>query len=141
MKSIIYVITAMLTFVSMAQAEQQFQVLPPDFRIENRYFGSGDPAGTDVDNSMKGDKQFDKMFYTDGIFHTPQYLPNYPTAATIWPRVVEVPCEEVSKDRIVCDGYEWTPDLGRAEYLMFRPKHIKPARVIYVEVPPKKKSQ
>ena len=28
-----------------------------------------------------------------GVYHAPQYMPGFPTAATIWPRVVEVKCQ------------------------------------------------
>lgn len=51
-----------------------------------------------------------------GVYHVPQYMPGFPTAATIWPRVVEVKCQN---DR--CEGYENTPALGRGEYLFFKP--------------------
>ena len=51
-----------------------------------------------------------------GVYHVPQYMPGYPTAATIWPRVVEVKCQNN-----LCEGYENTPALGRGEYLFFKP--------------------
>jgi hypothetical protein len=51
-----------------------------------------------------------------GVWHVPQYMPGYPTAATIWPRVVIIQCEGD-----VCPGYEVTPELGRGEYLFFLP--------------------
>lgn len=51
-----------------------------------------------------------------GVWHAPQYMPGFPTAATIWPRVVEVRCRG---DR--CSGYENSPAVGRGEYLFFRP--------------------
>jgi hypothetical protein len=43
-------------------------------------------------------------------------MPGYPTSATIWPRVVIVPCSTE-----LCAGYEVTPDMGRGEYLFFVP--------------------
>ena len=54
------------------------------------------------------------------MYHVPQYMPAYPTAATIWPRVIEVPCTRISNG-LKCDGYTWTPELGRAEYLFVKP--------------------
>lgn len=65
------------------------------------------------------------------IYHAPQYLPFYPTAATIWPRVVEVDCESTVSG-LKCDGYNWAPRMGRGEYLFFTPRLKAP--VIYVPV-------
>jgi len=80
----------------------------PTLRIERMLFGSGLQNATGTDNAQQvGDY---------GVWHVPQYMPGYPTAATLWPRVVEVPC---AND--VCRGYEVTPSLGRGEYLYFRP--------------------
>lgn len=52
--------------------------------------------------------------------HAPQYMPMYPTAAVIWPRVVEVPCTK-SGNVLKCEGYTWQPKLGRGEYLFIKP--------------------
>lgn len=57
----------------------------------------------------------------DGLFHAPQYMPGYPTAAVIFPRVVEVPCYQVQPDALRCKGYYVTPAEGRGEYLFFHP--------------------
>ena len=54
-----------------------------------------------------------------GVYHVPQYMPGFPTAATIWPRVVEVECQN---DR--CAGYQSAPALGRGEYLFFKPVQV-----------------
>jgi|GEM_PF-489948 len=51
-----------------------------------------------------------------GVWHVPQYLPGYPTAATIWPRVIFLQC---TGD--LCAGYTITPEVGRGEYLFFVP--------------------
>ena len=51
-----------------------------------------------------------------GVWHVPQYLPGYPTAATIWPRVIFLQC---TAD--LCAGYTITPEVGRGEYLFFVP--------------------
>lgn len=69
--------------------------------------------------------------YND-IKHAPQYLPYYPTAGVVWPRVEELQCREVS-GAVVCDGYEWKPAMGRAEYLYVKPVIQKP-----VQTPPPK---
>jgi len=84
------------------------------------------------------------------IYHTPQYLPGYPTAATLWPRVVDVKCKRI-EGKLQCDGYDWYPELGRGEYLFIRP-HIEEAvivpqktliieKTVFVEVKPKKKGE
>lgn len=81
---------------------------------------------------------------TDNYIHVPQYMPYYPTAAVIWPRVVEVPCEKTEAGELRCEGYNWTPAMGRGEYLFFVPKvrnePLPPAPpvIIYKEVPVKK---
>jgi hypothetical protein len=53
-----------------------------------------------------------------GMYHAPQYMPGYPTAATIWPRAFEIPCDTTTD----CSGYNWLPSLGRAEYLFVIPR-------------------
>lgn len=98
---------------------------------------SGAPSKLQGGLKMYGDNK------NSGVFFTPQYMPNYPTASTIWPRVEDVDCVKVGHD-VVCDGYDWKPGMGRGEYLMFRPK-IKEQKVktrtVYIEVPVKKKAE
>lgn len=65
-----------------------------------------------------------------GVYHAPQYMPGFPTAATIWPRVVEVKCQND-----LCEGYENTPALGRGEYLFFKPINTVAAVSIPVVAP------
>jgi hypothetical protein len=80
-----------------------------DIRIERVSMGSGLQNASGTDNAEPvGDF---------GVWHVPQYMPGFPTAATIWPRVVVIQCS--SND--LCSGYEVTPELGRGEYLFFRP--------------------
>ena len=88
-------------------------------RVEN---GSGQPNATGIENADK---------WADGIYHAPQYMPGYPTAASLWPRIVDVPCTNVG-DKVVCNGYNWTPDMGRGEYLMIHPMIAEPAKPIVV---------
>lgn len=70
----------------------------------------------------------------NNIYHAPGYLPYHPTAATIYPRVIEVPCTQTA-GITACDGYNWSPEMGRAEYLFFTPKAVKPPVTIIKEVP------
>lgn len=77
----------------------------------------------------------------DGIYHNPQtMLPGHPTAATIWPRVVEVPCVKVAGNT-VCEPINWTPKMGRGEYLYFKPVVMQPPAPptppvpVYIPVP------
>lgn len=76
---------------------------------------------------------------SNGMYHVPQYLPNHPTAGTIWPRVVELECTGSHQLGWQCDGYHWAPSMGRAEYLFVIPR-AKVAPVL-IEVPVKKKKQ
>jgi hypothetical protein len=97
----------------------------------------------------------------EGIYHAPQYMPSYPTAAALWPRVVEVECERTPNGAFSCNGYDWLPALGRGEYLYIRPmvKVVAPPvvvekivrvpvptpviveRKVFIEVPVKKKGE
>lgn len=83
--------------------------MTPAPRVERLPFGSGLQNATGTENAeLVGDF---------GVWHVPQYLPGYPTAAPIWPRVIELRCVNG-----VCAGYTITPELGRGEYLFFRVK-------------------
>jgi hypothetical protein len=71
----------------------------------------------------------------DGIYHAPQYLPSNPTAATLWPRVIDVECAKTKMNSYVCDGYNWSPAMGRGEYLYIRPHTKEADAVVIVEKP------
>lgn len=124
--------------IANSGARIDLQTLP----VIRNQLGTGTPAPM----ITVGDET--AVYVDDGYYHIPQYLPNHPTAATIWPRVVEVECDKVN-GKIVCDGYHWLPKLGRAEYIMIIPKmREKPAPIIvkepvivYKEVPVKKKGE
>lgn len=92
--------------------------------IQQKAYGSGTPGtkgGTVTTSSLP-----------DGLYYAPQYLPGFPTAATIWPRVIDVKCKKVAGD-VNCAGYNWTPDMGRGEYLLIRPDvEAAPIKVIPV---------
>ena len=129
--------------VTNTGARADLQTLP----VQRNQLGTGTPApmitvGTET-----------AVYVDDGYYHIPQYLPNYPTAGVIWPRVVEVQCEKIN-DRIVCEGYNWAPKLGRGEYIMIIPRlkaeqpvprnvvvQAPPPVIIYREVPRKRKAE
>lgn len=77
-------------------------------RVEN---GSGQPNQTGVENAVKWDSN---------VYHVPQYMPGYPTASTIFPRVIDLACTQTGSV-VNCNGYSWAPNMGRGEYLMVRP--------------------
>lgn len=89
--------------------------------------GSGTPGNAFPENAVE-------VF--NGLMHAPQYMPGYPTAATIWPRVVEVPCTKTAAGDLNCAGYKWTPNLGRGEYLFIKPKVVEDAPIAPVIVTP-----
>lgn len=83
-------------------------------KIGRVLLGSGEPG----DGSGPAYENATQVY--NNLYHAPQYLPFYPTAATIWPRVIEVPCRQVGAD-LLCERYHWRPEYGRAEYLFFTP--------------------
>jgi hypothetical protein len=111
--------------------------------IGNVQLGSGTPGEQGKEPAVP---------WESNISHAAQYLPGYPTAAVIFPRVVEVKCDSVDGKLINCDGYTWTPNMGRAEYLMIKPvarpvpqvqvkevvKEVPKEVIVYKEVPAKK---
>ena len=80
----------------------------PVYMVQRVPFGSGMQNGPGVDAA----EQVPGL----NVLHVPQYMPGYPTAATIWPRVVTVKCRATK-----CEGYTITPDMGRGEYLFILP--------------------
>jgi outer membrane protein OmpA-like peptidoglycan-associated protein len=93
------------------------------FKIRNVPLGSGVPS------LQQGNVSFETAnSLGNGMYTVPGFLPYYPTAATIWPRVVQVRC---SADGM-CDGYSITPALGRGEYLYVQPI-VVPAPIALVQ--------
>ena len=86
--------------------------------------GSGTPGVQGFESAIKVGQDSEYL-------HAPQYMPMHPTAATIWPRVVEVPCTK-SGNVLKCEGYNWQPKLGRGEYLFIKPIVIVPQQPIVV---------
>jgi hypothetical protein len=126
-----------------------------DVNVGKAVLGSGTPAVKNV-GGLENAKVVDSAKVDNNTLHAPQYMPNYPTAATIWPRVVEVPCTKATNGDLNCAGYNWNPSLGRGEYLFVQPKVVEapkpvtvtvikevpgPVREVLVEVPVKKKKE
>lgn len=97
-------------------------VTPPVVAIERTTLGSGTPG-------QYGFEQAVPVLEND-IYHAPQYMPYMPTAATIWPRIVEVPCHKVA-DTLKCDGYVFDGTY-RAEYLFFKTKIVEEPKPVVV---------
>lgn len=96
--------------------------------MERVPLGAGQPGSTGFENAnVVGNADVG-----NNIHHAPQYLPYFPTAATIWPRVVDVPCEQVGTS-LQCAGYNWLPQYGRAEYLFIRPVVEAPRSPVTIE--------
>jgi hypothetical protein len=102
---------------ALALALFSASALAADVEVSRKGTGSGTPAPTltnaGVENAIPVNSSPD-------VLHVPQYLPGYPTAATIWPRIVEVPCTMTAGVK-TCEGFRWTPALGRGEYLFITP--------------------
>lgn len=107
---------AALLLASVAQAQQdptyQNNANRSDVGIERTTLGSGTPGVYGYERALP--------ILENNIFHAPQYMAAFPTAATIWPRVVEVPCTKTG-NALKCEGYDWQPKMGRGEYLFFKP--------------------
>lgn len=124
MKKLLALAMMLLTFASVSIAAPS----TPDLPVIVNQLGSGTPAPM-ISVGTEAAKYVD-----DGYYHTPQYMPNFPTAATIWPRVVEVDCVN-EKTGVVCDGYNWSPKMGRGEYLFVVPRLKQAVQPILVPVP------
>lgn len=111
---------AMAQVTSLSSLNDQSGVVP-SVKIRNVPLGSGIPNAL-VQNDTFGTA----TSLGNGVYQVPGYLPYYPTAATIWPRVVQVRCNAGGE----CDGYSITPALGRGEYL-----YVQPVMVPTVQVP------
>lgn len=83
--------------------------------IDRNSLGSGTPGETGVENATQWDID---------LYHAPQYMPGYPTAATIFPRAINVSCIKTVAG-LNCKGYNWSPEMGRSEYLLIRPVIVK----------------
>lgn len=76
--------------------------------VQNALLGSGN-------DEVLTTKSFE--VYND-IFHVPQYMPGFPTAATIWPRIVKTKCNWTGNS-MYCDAIRHSEYGYRTEYLYF----------------------
>jgi len=93
--------------------------------ISREAIGSGQPNASGFENATK---------WSNDVYHAPQFMPGYPTSATLFPRIVDVQCTK-TVTVLKCKGYNWTPDMGRGEYLMIHPiiiPEITPTPVIVI---------
>ena len=149
----------MRNLIIMAALAVSTTAFAAEVNLGKAVLGSGTPQYNEkgVENAVV----VDNAKVENNILHVPQYMPNHPTAATIYPRVLEVPCKTVN-GKLNCDSYNWTPAMGRAEYLFIKPKLVVPAesslrivteikevmvpvpgpiREVFIEVPAKKKGE
>lgn len=122
----------MKRFIMLAAlAAMSLTAMAQSVQIERKVLGSGQPGKSGYENAVP---------LGNGTFHAPQYMPGFPTAATIYPRAVQVQCIEVGS-KLACEGYHWLPEMGRGEYLEIVPKiAIRPvaAKPIVQEVEKKR---
>lgn len=124
MKSLISFVLLAAACNLCAAADLRVAAFVDSFAVERIPFGSGTPASAVTVGTENAD------YIVDGIYHVPNYLPGFPTAATIWPREVPIECEQDSvTGEPVCTGYRVHPAIGRGEYIFIRP-------VAKVEPPP-----
>lgn len=129
---------AMIAAVAFAGTPTNTSV-PVNVNVQNETLGTGVPG------SSSGTVKAYPL--PDGTYFVPQYLPGSPTAATIYPRVVDVPCIKNQDGTLTCSGYHWSPEMGRAEYLFIQPRIVvQPAAKVVVQkvvptkvLPPTKK--
>lgn len=123
----------MRNLIIMAALAVTSTAFAAEVNIKRAALGSGTPAlnVSGVENAVV----VDNAKVENNILHAPQYMPNFPTAATIWPRVIEVPCTKESTGNVSCAGYNWSPSMGPGEYLFVRPRVvIAPEPIIFIEM-------
>lgn len=99
-----------------AAAERGVSQQDEYFNVERLPFGSGTPAPATSSGAQPA------YYVVDGLYHVPNYLPGFPTAATIWPREVPIACEpDAETGKPTCTGYRVQPAIGRGEYIFVRP--------------------
>lgn len=102
----------------------------PAFEVERLPFGSGTPAGGVTTGTETA------RIVVDGLYHVPNYMPGFPTAATIWPRELPLECDhDAHTNGPACSGYRVLPAVGRGEYIFVRP-YTRPAPPAVVVQPP-----
>ncbi len=107
-----------------------------NFQIERMASGSGTPAVGETNGTETAEH------VADGLYHVSNFLPGFPTAATIWPREVPITCGlDHATQRKTCSGYRVIPAIGRGEYIFVRPMEVPapPPAPITVSAPPEPK--
>lgn len=123
---------AALAAAAAAQAAAAHEAWPtaaPRVFVQRLPLGSGTPAA----GPSLGHERARPV--ADASLHVPNALPGHPTAATLWPREVEVACDVDTQGRWLCDGYDVHPALGRGEYVYVRPVRREPEPVVNVTCP------
>jgi hypothetical protein len=119
--------TAALGLSALALHAQEVTNPSSGVHVAGMPLGSGVPVIAGVPSPSVADH------VAGGDYHVPNYLPGHPTAATLWPRVVYVPCKrDEARGELLCGGYDVSP--VRGEYIYLRPlvEATPPPR----EVPP-----
>jgi len=111
--------------LAMALVGLTGSVLAQQVTVGRSELGSGTPGVSGFETASKWD---------NSIFHAPQYMPGFPTAATLYPRVIDVQCTG-TLTVLNCKGYNWLPELGRGEYLMIRPVLAPEPKIVEKMVP------
>lgn len=105
-----------------------------NFQIERMATGSGTPAVGETNGTETAEH------VADGLYHVSNFLPGFPTAATIWPREVPITCDmDRATQRKICSGYRVIPAIGRGEYIFVRPIEVSAPPPITVSAPPEPK--
>jgi hypothetical protein len=139
----------MRNIIIMAALAVSVTAFAAEVNVGKTVLGSGTPVSNA--KGTENAKIVDNSKVENNVLHAPQYMPYMPTAATIWPRVIEVPCTKAVNGDLNCASYNWSPEMGRAEYLFVTPKVIEPVKPVVVvkevpviilkEVPAKKKGE
>lgn len=96
-------ITVLLAVTSLAAGAQHV--------VENKLLG---PGNFEIGNSSAF------KVYGD-LYHVPQFMPGYPTSATIWPRVIKTKCRFENRT-VYCDPVRLSQYGDRSEYFFFTEK-------------------
>ena len=110
----------------------QYDNAPAVF-IQNEQMGSGAPFARVTEGSELA------RYWGDGLYYVPGYYPGFPTAATLWPRMVEVPCIKNADGSLSCHGYSVLAQQAgnRGEFILFKPVIEQPAApVVQTQSPP-----
>lgn len=92
--------------------------------VGTKDMGSGTPGSVGLESAT---------VVVNDLRQAPGYLPYHPTAATVWPRVIEVDCVKQSSGNLDCEGYRWSPSMGRGEYIFIQPRIKEPVEPVIIE--------